>query len=68
VATAVYYDRPLYAQPALAPLGMRQGACPRAEAAAAEVVSIPLYPELSGIERAEVVAAVRDFATSSRRA
>lgn len=62
IAAAVYYDRPLYEQPALAPLGMRAGACPRAEAVAREVVSIPLYPELTGSERAEVVAAVRDFA------
>ncbi len=62
VASAVYYDRPLYAQPALAPLGMRPGACPRAEAAAAEVLSIPLFPELSEVERRQVVGAVREFA------
>ncbi len=62
IASAVYYDRPLYAQPALAPLGMRAGACPRAEAAATEVVSIPLYPELSEVERRQVVSAVRQFA------
>jgi dTDP-4-amino-4,6-dideoxygalactose transaminase len=61
IGTSVYYPLPLHLQPCFAYLGYKQGACPEAERAAAEVISLPIYPELSRAQLDEVVAAVRAF-------
>jgi len=61
VATAVYYPTPLHLQPALAQLGWRAGAFPHAERAAAEVLALPIYPELPLADADRVVAAVAGF-------
>lgn len=59
VATAVYYPSPAHLQPALAGLGHRPGDLPVAERACAEVLSLPLFPELRADERDRVVDALR---------
>ena len=56
VASAVYYPVPLHLQPVFAGHGLRRGSFPEAERAAEEVLSLPLYPELSD-EQIERVAA-----------
>ncbi|HEX5581467.1 MAG TPA: DegT/DnrJ/EryC1/StrS family aminotransferase, partial [Gemmatimonadaceae bacterium] len=61
IGSAVYYPLPLHLQPCFAYLGYRPGSCPEAERAAGEVLSLPVYPELSAAQRDEVVAAVRAF-------
>jgi dTDP-4-amino-4,6-dideoxygalactose transaminase len=61
IGHSVYYPLPLHLQPCFAYLGYRAGSCPEAEKAAAAVVSLPIYPELSAAQRDEVVAAVRGF-------
>jgi dTDP-4-amino-4,6-dideoxygalactose transaminase len=61
IATNVYYPVPLHLQPALAAFGGRPGQLPRAEAAAAEVLALPIYPELSDEKVARVVAAAGAF-------
>jgi dTDP-4-amino-4,6-dideoxygalactose transaminase len=61
IGHSVYYPLPLHLQPCFAYLGYRPGACPEAEAAAGEVVSLPVYPELTRAQLDEVVAAVRGF-------
>ncbi len=61
VATAVYYPTPLHLQPALAHLGLRAGALPHAERAAAEALALPIYPELSFAAVDRVAAAVAAF-------
>ena len=42
-------------------LGYREGSCPEAERASREVLSLPVYPELTQGQLDEVVSAVRAF-------
>jgi dTDP-4-amino-4,6-dideoxygalactose transaminase len=65
VQTAVYYPKPLHLQPAFSGLELGPGSLPLAEAAAAEVLSIPIYPVLSVADRGRVTFAVRDFYAAS---
>ena len=59
IQTGIHYPIPVHMQPAYADLGYGAGAFPHAEAAAKEVLSLPLYPELSSQAVAEVAAAVK---------
>jgi dTDP-4-amino-4,6-dideoxygalactose transaminase len=61
VGTAVYYPLPLHLQPVFAPLGYRDGDFPAAEAAAREVLSLPMFPELTDAEVQYVAATVTEF-------
>jgi dTDP-4-amino-4,6-dideoxygalactose transaminase len=56
VPSTVYYPRPLHLQPMYARLGHACGAFPQAERAAEEVLSLPIYAELTA-EQVERVAA-----------
>jgi dTDP-4-amino-4,6-dideoxygalactose transaminase len=47
VASTVYYPVPLHLQPMYASLGYGAGSLPEAERAATEVLSLPIYAELS---------------------
>jgi dTDP-4-amino-4,6-dideoxygalactose transaminase len=61
IGTAVYYPVPLHLQPCFASLGYRAGSLPRAEDAAATVLSLPVYPELTETQQERVVASIREF-------
>jgi dTDP-4-amino-4,6-dideoxygalactose transaminase len=61
VETAVYYPLPLHLQQLYLDLGLGPGSFPEAERAAAEVLSLPIYPELTDEQVEEVAAAVRAF-------
>jgi dTDP-4-amino-4,6-dideoxygalactose transaminase len=47
IQTAVHYALPAHLQPAYADLGYSKGAFPQSEAAATQVLSLPIYPEIS---------------------
>lgn len=61
IGHSVYYPLPLHLQECFASLGYTQGACPESERAANEVLSLPVYPELTRAQLDDVVAAVRGF-------
>jgi dTDP-4-amino-4,6-dideoxygalactose transaminase len=59
IATAIHYPRPIHLQRAYAHLGQGPGSCPVAERAAAEMISLPMYPDLTVAQVDRVVAALR---------
>jgi len=61
IGSLVHYPVPVHLQPAYRDLGRGAGAFPVAEAAAREVLSLPLYPELREEKVAEVADAVIAF-------
>lgn len=61
ISNRVYYPRPLHLQPVYAHLGYEPGMLPNAEKAASEVLSIPMFPEMTVEQQDEVVAGIRDY-------
>jgi dTDP-4-amino-4,6-dideoxygalactose transaminase len=61
IGNSIYYPLPLHLQPCFAYLGYTEGQCPVAEQASREVLSLPVFPELTAAQRDDVVAAVRGF-------
>ena len=61
IGCAVYYPLSLHLQPCLAHLGYRRGDMPHTEQASAEVISLPVFPELAEAELDRVVQAVTSF-------
>ena len=47
IQTLIHYPQPVHLQPAYSNLGYKPGSLPCSEAAAREVLSLPLYPEMS---------------------
>ena len=61
IGSEIYYPLPLHQQAALAFLGYKAGDFPESERAAAEVLALPMYPELREDEQQTVVEAIRSF-------
>jgi dTDP-4-amino-4,6-dideoxygalactose transaminase len=61
VPTEIYYPYPLHLQAAFAGLGYKPGAFPVAEAACAQVLSLPIDPELNAAQLRTVVESVAEF-------
>ena len=61
IGAGVYYPLPLHMQTCFADLGHKAGDFPQAETAAAEVLALPIYPELSEEQQQAVVGAVTEF-------
>ena len=47
IQTAIHYPVPMHLQPAYRDLGYREGAFPVAEAVARDILSLPLFPEMT---------------------
>ena len=61
VGTAVYYPVPFHLQPCFRDLGYQEGAFPHAEAAAREVLALPVHPALTEAQQERVVASIERF-------
>lgn len=61
IRTGLYYPVPLHLQPAFAPCGTRPSACPEAERAAAEVLSLPMFAEITARQQQRVVDSIAGF-------
>jgi dTDP-3-amino-3,4,6-trideoxy-alpha-D-glucose transaminase len=61
IAAAVHYPVPIHRTEAYADLGLGRGSMPVAERAAERVLSLPLFPGMTGEEIAAVAAAVHDW-------
>ncbi|MBE9157138.1 DegT/DnrJ/EryC1/StrS family aminotransferase [Nodosilinea sp. LEGE 06152] len=60
VICMVYYPLPLHLQPVYSHLGYRPGDLPQAEAAAHQVLSLPMFPELGEAAQVQVVQTLKD--------
>jgi dTDP-4-amino-4,6-dideoxygalactose transaminase len=68
IQTGIHYPFPVHLLPAFADLGHAAGEFPHSEAAAAEVLSLPMFPELTAEQCAQVSTVLCDLAAGQRRA
>ncbi|MEQ9453324.1 MAG: DegT/DnrJ/EryC1/StrS family aminotransferase [Phycisphaeraceae bacterium] len=61
IGNRIYYSRALHLQPCFEHLEQSQGSLPNAEDAANEVLSLPVFPELTHAEQQKVIDAIREF-------
>jgi dTDP-4-amino-4,6-dideoxygalactose transaminase len=61
IGNSVYYPLSLHLQPCFAHLGYAEGDFPASEAASAQVISLPVYPELTEAQQQAVIDAVLGF-------
>jgi dTDP-4-amino-4,6-dideoxygalactose transaminase len=65
IQSGIHYPFPVYELGAHADLGYLRGVCPRAEGAAAQQLSLPMYPELTTAQCEQVAIAIRSVAAGS---
>jgi len=61
IQTGIHYPIPLHLQPALKHLGFKKGDFPETESAAEEILSIPMYPELTNQQINYIVEKIKEF-------
>jgi dTDP-4-amino-4,6-dideoxygalactose transaminase len=66
VATGLHYPRPVHLQPAYADLGYGPGDLPVSERLAREMLSLPIYPEMTREQSRRVCEALRQEAENRR--
>jgi dTDP-4-amino-4,6-dideoxygalactose transaminase len=61
IQTGIHYPVPVHLQKSFAELGHKVGDFPHSERAAAETLSLPMYPELTPAQVDEVIGALKDW-------
>jgi len=61
VNTIIYYPIPIHRQPAYAGLGLEQGSLPVTEQMCSQVLSLPIFPELSELQQQTVIDTLRQL-------
>ena len=61
IETGIHYPIPLHLQPVYQNLGYHAGDFPETERAAHEILSLPMYPELTDAQTQQIVDAIREF-------
>src|SRR6202167_2103145 len=67
IGTGIHYPIPLHLQKAYASMQYSLGDFPVAEKAAAEIVSLPMFPQLKAEQQARVAAEISDFTSMTDR-
>ena len=67
IATGIHYPIPVHLQPACRDLGYTKGDLPQTEQAAQEILSLPMYPELTEAQLRTVSSALTEALEISRR-
>jgi len=68
IGTGIHYPVPLHVQQAYRRLGYRNGDLPVTERVSAEIVSLPMYPQLTDPQQTKVVDALKECLVSLRSA
>jgi dTDP-4-amino-4,6-dideoxygalactose transaminase len=61
IASSVFYPIPLHLQPCFEYLGYKKGDLPEAEKASQEVLSLPIFPEMTTEQQNYVIETLRNF-------
>jgi dTDP-4-amino-4,6-dideoxygalactose transaminase len=67
IGTGIHYPIPLHLQKAYAAMNYRKGDFPVTEKAASEIVSLPMFPQLTAAQQARVVEGIFAFASTTAR-
>jgi dTDP-4-amino-4,6-dideoxygalactose transaminase len=68
IGSAIYYPVPLHLQKCFGTLGYEPGSLRKTEQACREVLSLPVYPELTAAEQGAVIDAISEFCQAKGRA
>jgi len=66
ISCGIFYPLPLHRQDCFRPHGAANANCPEAERASAEVLALPIYPEMQEDQIDWVIDAIRDHASGNR--
>jgi dTDP-4-amino-4,6-dideoxygalactose transaminase len=67
IATGIHYPIPLHLQKAYTAMNYGEGDFPVAEKAAAEIVSLPMFPQLAAKQQVRVVEEIGNFIAMTGR-
>ena len=61
IGTGIHYPIPLHLQKAYSSMGYKAGDFPECERAAAEIISLPMFPQLTAEQQARVAKEMLNF-------